>query len=248
MKYRTAVLMFFLFLPLTIEAETINIATGEYPPWTSESLPHGGYINHIVTSAFALSNIKVKFHYMPWKRALEATRVGQFHASSFWGNNEERRKNYYHSNVINNANFVFFYRKQGNKFTWERLQDLAPYIIGATRGYTYTEEFWDLANTNKLRVSLANNDILNLKKLIEGKIDLFPISKLTGHYLLNRHFSTNEAATLSVNPKPLALGKDFILFSKEAQGSKSFLKKFNEGLKTLKAQNKLSEFKQELLK
>ena len=78
-----SVLLITITLSSNTQAETVHIATGEYPPWTSTTLPHGGYINHIVASAFALSGIKVEFHYMSWKRALEATRLGQFNATSF---------------------------------------------------------------------------------------------------------------------------------------------------------------------
>ena len=156
------VLLLALIASFSVRAETIHIATGEYPPWTSEDLPHGGYVNHIVSSAFELSGIQVEFHYMPWKRALEATKVGKFNASSFWGENLEREKNFLRSDVVNNVPFVFFYRKEYTDFSWNQLNDLKQYKIGATRAYTYTKEFWHLAEQNILRVSLTNNDIQSL--------------------------------------------------------------------------------------
>lgn len=85
-NYRLCVAgLFILLISINTKSETVKIATGDFPPWTSESLPHGGFINRVVSSAFKLSGVDVEFHYLPWKRALEATKVGQFHASSFWG-------------------------------------------------------------------------------------------------------------------------------------------------------------------
>ncbi len=237
----------FLVFSLRLSAETLKIASGEYPPWTSEALPHGGFINHIVSSAFELSDIQVEFHYLPWKRALEATRVGQFHASSFWGENKDREGDFYYSDVIQDDSFVFFHKKSLPPFEWKSLSDLSHLRIGATLGYTYTEEFWKLANNDTLRVSVRNDDLTNLSQLINGEIDLFPLSELTGYYLLNKHFSKEQAAKIGVNLKPLNLGKDFILFSRSIAGNEKYLKLFNQGLNKLKKQNKLELFRRELL-
>jgi len=231
-----------LFFSLTSRAETVHIATGEYPPWTSASLPHGGYINHIVSSAFKESGINIELHYLPWKRALEATRIGKYHATSFWSESEERKKDFLHSDIINDASFVFFYNKSNAGFSWCTLGELSQYKIGATRGYTYTKEFWALIDKDVLRASIANGDVQSLKKLVQGKIDLFPISELTGHYLLNQHFTDDERQQVSVYSKPLSNGKDFILFSKELPKNTRFLKAFNEGFMQLVKQKKIEQF------
>ena len=236
-----------LFVSANSFAEIIHIATGEYPPLTSESLDHGGYINRIVSSAFALSNIEVKYHYMPWKRALETTRIGQFQASSFWGDSKKRHKDFIHSDVIDKIHFIFFYRTLNKNFTWNTLNDLQHYKIGATRGYTYTEAFWSLKNKDQFRISIANDDTENLKRLIKGQIDIFPISKLTGMFLLSKNFTKDEAAKVSLYPKALSQGKNLLLFSKLSPGNEVLVEKFNQGLKILKEQNKLALFRQELV-
>ena len=76
-----------LSLPATSAgaAETVEITTGEYAPWTSESLKHGGFSTHIITEAFKLEGYEVNFTFYPWKRVYEAAKDGKrFHASSWW--------------------------------------------------------------------------------------------------------------------------------------------------------------------
>jgi len=233
-----------------LRAETISIASGEYPPWTSESLPNGGYINRLVKEAFALADIDVNFDYMPWKRALEATRLGKYHASAFWGENQDRNEDFLHSQTIDNIYFVFFYNKQhyDKPFEWKTLSELSAYKIGATRGYTYSKEFWDLHKQDKLRLSISNSDIDSLGKLIRGKIDLFPISEFTGKYLLHRNFSKTEIELLSISTKPLSDGKNYILFPKILAKSKDYLKLLNSGLTTLKQQGKFKQFQEDMFK
>ncbi|KZY31479.1 hypothetical protein A3752_00045 [Oleiphilus sp. HI0081] len=232
------------------KAETIQIASGEYPPWTSQSLPGGGYINRLVSEAFKLHNIDVKFDYLPWKRALEATRIGNYHATSFWGESEERRQDFLHSQTIENIYFVFFYTKKrfNGPFKWQSLDELGRLKIGATRSYTYNDEFWRLYKQDRLRVSISNTDIDNLRKLISGTIDLFPISEFTGKYLLHRNFSPAEIESIGINTKALSEGKNYILFSKTQPDSQYYLNILNAGLEALRQEGKFRIFQEEMFK
>lgn len=234
-------------LNFSLHAETLKIATGEYPPWTTDSLPHNGYINQIVEQAFKVEGIDVEFHFMPWKRALEATRLGHFHASSYWGYMVERLQDFYHSDALHTESFVFFHRKSLSPLSWKKLADLSQYAIGATRGYTYTEEFWSMAEQDLLRVSIADDDVTNLQRLVEGQIDLFPLSHETGKYLLKQHFTAEQAGLVDVNLEPLNLNQDFILFSRQIPNNETYLEAFNRGLKKLQRENKLAPIRKAIL-
>lgn len=239
---RNFILALLCFLSHSTYSDTLKIATGEYPPWTSESLPHYGYINQIVAEAFKQEGIDVEFHFMPWKRALEATRMGHYHASSYWGDEVEGHQEFYRSEVLHTEPFVFFYRKSLAPLTWKQLANLSEFAIGATRGYSYTEEFWAMAHEDRLRVAISDDDLTSMQRLVEGKLDLFPISQATGMYLLKHHFKPEQAQLIDVSPHPLNTNKDFILFSREIPENKTYLEAFNRGLKKLKSENKLELF------
>lgn len=228
-------------------AEKIKVATGEYPPWTSASLPNGGFINHLISRAFKITGIDVEFEYLPWKRAWEATRVGQFNASSFWAEDKERDKEFYYSEQILGDSFVFFYRKDRAPFKWKELTDLQEFKLGATLGYTYTDTFWNLAHSSKLRVSVQNDDLTNLTRLVQGEIDAFPISQLTGEFLLNKNFSQTDKEKLDINLTQLNSNMDYILFTRNIPGNDRYLKLFNLGLKKLDQAAELEKYKKELL-
>lgn len=245
---RTLILALLCSLNLGIHAETLKIATGEYPPWTTESEPHHGYINQIVEQAFKLEGIEVEFHFMPWKRALEATRIGQYHASSYWGESVERQEEFYLSDVLNTEPFVFFYRKSLSSLSWQSLSDLAPYAIGATRGYTYTEAFWTMANEDKLRISVVDDDMDNLQRLVDGQIDLFPISRATGQYLLEKHFTPEQSDSIDVHPQPINTNRDYILFSRNIPGNEQNVQAFNRGLAKLQQSDKIRQLRKAILK
>ena len=48
-----------------------QLTSGEYQPYTSETLPHYGIDNRIVMAAFKSVRIEVKTEFYPWARALK---------------------------------------------------------------------------------------------------------------------------------------------------------------------------------
>ncbi len=87
-------LLFFFLIACPFEGiaeETIILANGEWLPYQSKELKHYGVASHIVTESFALSGIKVKYKFRPWKRAYEETKEGGFYGSFLWTQSEERQ-------------------------------------------------------------------------------------------------------------------------------------------------------------
>ena len=88
----------------------LTVATGDYEPFTSESLPEGGFVNGIVRRIVEQAGYGVEFKFMPWKRNMEATRRGIYHASSYWFYSEEREADFYHIGPIHEVRQLFFVR------------------------------------------------------------------------------------------------------------------------------------------
>ncbi len=229
-------------------AEEIHIATGEYAPWASAELAHDGITNRLVRDAFAESGVEVIYHYMPWKRALEATKVGKYTATSFWSYSHERAQAFLHSDALSDLPLSLFHKKTTHIKDWSLLADLSYLRFGATRGYSYTDEFWDLERRGVLRVSISNSDIENFKKLLSDQIDVFPVSTYTGWYLLSKHFPTEDVQRIQVQEQPLKSNKEYLLFSREDPRSEDLLKRFNRGLQILKERNALEHYTRHLLR
>ncbi len=70
------IIISFVFNQNVIAEETIRIANGEWMPYHSKSLPHYGAGSRIVTEAFALEGVKVKWGFMPWKRGYIQAKKG----------------------------------------------------------------------------------------------------------------------------------------------------------------------------
>ncbi len=229
-------------------AQEIVIATGEYPPYTEETARGSGVVNTIVTEAFKRQGVTVKYSFMPWKRALEATRAGTFAASSFWFKNEEREKEFVFSKSFISAREVFFYKKSAPVAGWDKLGDLGGKRIAVTRGYTYTTELWNLVNSKKLLGDEAASDEQGLHKLLAGRVDLMIVDELVGWNLLSNPglFTRGAPNMLAVLPKPFSETKGFLIFPKDGKQTAELLQKFNAGLAEMEKDGTLTRMQESL--
>lgn len=245
---RIAALFCLLVGVQTSPAETIRITTGEYTPWTSENLKHGGFTNHIISEAFKIEGHKVKFTFFPWKRAYESAKDGKmFQATSYWYPSEKRARDFYYSEALQNDQTVFFHLKDKPLPDWATLDDFKGKRIGATREYTYTQEFWDAQESGRLNIQVANSDEVNFNKLIKGRIDMFPAENVVGQNLLQDVFGSKVADRVTFHPKPLVAPSGHLLFSKQLANGEELVATFNQGLAKLKQSGRYAQFRENLI-
>ncbi len=93
----------------------------------------------------------------------------------------------------------------------------------------------------------VSTDLQNLKKLIAGRIDVFPTSFLVAHTLMRNELNAKERSLITFNPKPLLQAKSFLLFSKAHSDSPRLLQVFNTGMKKIINQGKYDKLYNDLL-
>ncbi|CAN7394461.1 transporter substrate-binding domain-containing protein [Pseudoduganella sp. LjRoot289] len=238
-----------LLMTVPVRAETVTIATGEFPPWTTDTARHGGFINRVVSAAFARKGIDAKFSYMPWKRAEVETKVGRYDASSFWFASQALENDFVPSQPISHHQEVFFHLKSKPFPHWQTLSDLGGVKFGATLGYTYTAEFWELAKTGQLNVEVAARDLLNLKKVAVGRIDAFPMDEISGWMLLSnaKFFLPGIKELFATERRPLRTTPAYLLFPAHRPRTAYLAAKFNAGLLELKNDGTYDRFFQEMI-
>ena len=236
-----------LMLPDALAGEEISIATLEYAPFTGKNLRFNGFVNHVIAESFKRKGHAVKFAYLPWKRAVTETQKGQYAALSYVYLSKDREKEFYLSDPISDEKIVFFHLKSNPIQDWETLADLRNYKIGATRGYTYTHEFWQAVESKQLNVDVTDSDRQNFKKLFAGRIDLFPSALANGYSFLRKEFPRSKLRLVTYHPKPLSETTGHLAFSRSRKNSANLLQVFNQGLAELKQTGSYDKFVRDLL-
>jgi len=113
--------------------------------------------------------------------------------------------------------------------------------MGATDGFTYTEEFWEAKKKGSLSIEVTMRDELNMAKLIRGRIDLFPAEKHLGNSILLSNFQAHSAYQIDFHPKPLLNTTGHLLFSKVHPKAITLTSAFNAGLKELRENGRYEE-------
>jgi len=227
--------------------EIITVATLEYSPWTGKNLKFNGFVNHVITEAFRRQGYAVKFTYLPWKRAVIEAKKGDYSALSYVYSSKDREKEFYLSDTISVEKIVFFHLQSHPIKDWKTLADLKIYKFGATRGYTYTKEFWQAVESKQLKVGVTDSDKQNFKKLFAGRIDLFPSGLVNGYSFLQKEFDAGKSHLLSYHPKPLSQTTGHLAFTRSRKNSENLRQVFNQGLAELKEDGLYDHFVVDLL-
>jgi len=227
--------------------ETVTIATGEYPPFASKNLKHYGFTSQVVKEAFAKSGYNVIFKFVPWKRALESTKILKYDATSFWFVTEDKQKIFHYSDPIFEEKTAFFHLKTTKLPEWKTLSDLSKFRFGATRGYSYTKEFWEAGKNGTLKIEEASSDKTNFKKLLKERIDIFPSGIVVGYGILNQSFDNAMVNKLTYHHKILRSSTTHVLFPKKGTKSKKLLKAFNDGLIKLRREGLYDKYEDNLM-
>jgi polar amino acid transport system substrate-binding protein len=221
--------------------ETIRLTNGEWQPYFSEHSPHYGFASHIISEAFALVGVRVEYGFFPWKRALESAKKGQWDGGAAFWDSEERRKHFYFSEEPVVPTEMAFFHLKSTEFDWNGVEDLKDLKIGATLEYFYGEELDEAEKASLLHIERVGSDELSLKKLLKGRIDVFPGDLMVTYAQIQDTFSAEEAALFTHHPKTFESRGLYLLFSKQVEGNEQMRDLFDKGLRQLKESGRYEE-------
>ncbi len=236
-KYVFTIFLLLSFSTITVAEETITIASnGNASPGWSEYSKHYGYILHIATEAFALAGIQVKMKWYPsWKRAFCEAKNNEDDSTFCWLFVEERTKNFYYSDPVNEETQVFFHLKS-YKFDWNTVDDLKGIQIGGNTGFHYGADLDEAEKKGKIMMDRARSYEQNLKKLLAGRIQIYPAATITAYEHLNNNFPPDVVNLITYHPKPLLQKQLHFLLPIKMDKKRAIrlLSLFNQGLQRLK--------------
>ncbi len=225
--------------------EIIRVSSGEWPPYFSKELPHGGVISQVVSEAFDLQDISVEYGYFPWKRSMQYAQSGRWDGSVGWKNTPDRAKHLLFSEPVATIKPVFFHLKS-HPFEWSSAIDLAGKKLGGIIGYDYGIMFTGAETFGIITVTRLTSEQQLFKNLLAGRFEAFISNLKVGNFIMNKHLSPKEASLITHHPLPIYAYPIHMTFSKKLANSERLRKTFNAGLKRLIDNGRYDQIYQEL--
>lgn len=212
------------------------LSTMNWEPYYAEYLPDGGPVAEITKEAFRRVGYDVVIEFLPWKRALEQSKIGEYDGLVGAFYSEERSHYFTFSETLTETAVVFASRK-GRGITYSSLDDLKPYRIGVLRGAALTQEF-DTAAFLKIEEVVEHE--CNISKLMSERVDLIVMGKFHLLQILNQKFPEWSDEIEIIHP-PLKINGLFTAISKQNPDHKRIVLDFNRGLKEIQDNGMLEQ-------
>lgn len=222
-------------------ARQVTMCTLNWEPYYGEELPRDGFFTAIVRAAFERGGHSTQTEFMPWARAMLEVKQGDRDVLLGAYYNEERAETYIASEAIYTDEVGIVAHEDLGLTEFDTLRDLSDYTIGYGRGYSVNEEF---DNAEYLDKEPEESQVLNLRKLFAGRIDLIAGSFASIQYVANEQgHDVDELVFLKPTLKENTL---HIMISRAIDDGDRLMADFHEGLSEIREDGTYDDILEEM--
>lgn len=232
--------------PLTAPAaETVTIVADHWCPYNCEpGSERPGFMIEIAQKAFARYDITVKYNVMPWSRAIDQTRKGEY--TAIVGASRSDAPDFVFPAIAQGWMQNKFYVKTGSSWRFEGMDSLGKISLGVVADYAYGDMLDAYVKAKKSDLKyvqpISGDDALaiNVKKLMAGRIGALVEDKHVMNYHLARNSLTWKIS--EVGDVPSSKQSDlFIAFSPENPNAKRYADILAKETKAMRASGELKK-------
>jgi len=233
-RYMNFILLVFVFIIhhiwIIVEAREIKMLSVDWAPYYGSEMQDDGFITVIVKTAFQRSGHNATVNFVPWERALHYVENGKYDIVMGAYYTKERSKKYLYSDPFYDIDVGLVGYKSLGVTQYSKLEDLKQYRIGVSRGWANSEEF-DAADF--LIKEQATNQILNIRKLINNRVNMIVIAFGIFQYELSSIKNHSMDDFVLIQP-PLSKNALHLMMSLKKPDHMKVIKDFNHGLEEIK--------------
>lgn len=154
------------------DGKLVRLTSNEWIPYAGPGLPDGGMATKIIREAFAAAGYALSVDFLPWRRALMLGLSGSQGHDGVFAVYAERARSECVSSAAIGTSPVGFAERRSNPVPWTSPADLAGRRIGVMTDYFNSTEFDALVAAGVLKVEAVEREILNLRKVAQGRLDV----------------------------------------------------------------------------
>lgn len=212
--------------PLT----TVSLATLEWPPYSSKTLPDGGETVAKVVSVFRRMGYSARIDFLPWSRAVRSTHGEQPLYLAYFPEYPLTNNQFRLSAPIGHS-VVGLVQRKDRTLQLANVQALRHYRLGVVQDYINTDEIDAMITNGTIKPIIAINDRQNIARVINGDIDVAVIDKKVLQYLVShdKQLNLRGAEVLQFNDH-LAQTLSLHLAFNRYHSDSALVEKFNQTL------------------
>lgn len=225
-----------LTIPLTVQAQTVELTTMNWPPFYGESLDKGGFISAIVDEALAVSGYDSSIEFTAWQTALDTVKSGDKDAIVGGYYSEERAKEYYYSIPIYTVLIGLIKKPDFPMDNYSSFEALDQYSIAKLKGSVIGESFDNFAFSDLKEYPEVSDAVIALNS---GEVDLY-----ADNLAVAKEAAQAEginASQLQILMPPLEENDLYLLISKSIPNAEEIRDAFNKGLISLQSSGRYNE-------
>lgn len=223
--------IYFVFLVIFLNAETIKVISAEYPGLEGKTnLGNDGLNIEILKALFKEAGIDLEWKQYPRNRALQLLKNGdsQFYVGSITHLDENMRVDFIEIPISVVQSMLFYMKDKYPDFSWKEYKDLKKYVIGTQTGGNIPR----IAKENKLNYDETSDTRALIKKLYTGRNNMIVLVDFAGTALINEMYP-KESSKFTYSTKPFYITEISLLINKDYKEIKSLEGKLYKALDRL---------------
>jgi len=221
------------------QARPIEMNTVPWAPFYGPDLKGQGFITAVTQAAFEEAGHDAQIEFVPWARAMLETKQGDRDLLMGAYYSAERADTYAFSDVIYETKVGLVALRDLGVERFDSLRDLTDYTIGYGRGWATTEEF---DNADYLDKEAAKNNVLNVRKLYEGRIDMIAMNFDRFNQIV-REEGLDPQRAVFLEPALKTSGL-YLMVSEAIDDTEQLVADFNQGIAALRESGRYQEILQ----
>ena len=213
-----------------LSAQTITAAGDPWPPFLDPDNPQQGVATELVKAAFASQGDELKLDFVPWQRALEGVKEGEYDVLIGAWKTQEREGflKYSEPYMFNDVKFI---KKKGSDFEYSGMDSLTGKTIGTVRGYGYGDAF---ENATNFKREDAANLMPSILKVIGGRIDLTLEDEVVAKSLISKE-NPEALEQIEFVAKPMSSNGLYVASGLKNPKHDEIIASLNKGMAAIKA-------------
>ncbi len=183
------VILSICILSILGHTQKITVVTEEWGPYNyTENGVVTGISTEIIQATLNLAGIKAHIEIVPWARAYNrALKKENILIYSIY-RSEEREALFHWIGPINAPTNYYLYKlKSRNDISLDSIPDARKYITGVMNNDNAHQHLKKHGFKEVTHLDVVHDEILNIKKLLAGRIDLIPSAELSLSYRMHKH-------------------------------------------------------------